>query len=747
MRKGIREGIIALLAVVICVVALPSSPSAQTEGGEQKARVIVRLAGRMDEVTAGALRERGIEPLREIREGTLLCLAPAYYSAVARPSIPGVSWIEPDGDFRAAASPPDDPDYPLQWNLREIRAEGAWEKAGGGSSGVVVAVVDSGLAWRESETGLPAPDLELTHVVEGYDFYDRDPYPDDLNGHGTFITEIIASSFNNGLRAAGIAYGCSIMPVRVLGPDASGPSSTVAEGIYWAADHGAKVICLALASTKHSEAVGEAVRYAYQRGALCVAAAGNEGSNPGYPGGMDCPADEGEYVLAVGATDARTQRAHYSNHGEGLDLVAPGGDLTRDDNADGFPDGVPQEGFRLAGEPLGGFELIWKEGTSAAAAQVAAAAALVASQGGEREPEMIAEAITSSCRDLGEEGYDAFYGHGLLDIKAAVEANPLYTAYFAEGTTLAGFEPWFCVSNDRPEAAVVRFEFFPESGGVVTREYTVAARSRFTLAAEAVLGSGVSFGTKVSSRQPVTAERPMYFDYKREWSGGSVVSGARRLSREWHFAEGYTARGSFDSWLCLLNPWGEEAELNVSYLYGSGGGSEEPLERRYYVGGQSRLTINVNEEAGYDREVSVSINSTLPVLAERPMYFLYKGAWDGGHCVVGATHPSTQWHFAEGTTREGFDTWICLSNPNEDRTAQVTVEYMMGQGQGANITRVYEVPALSRRTVNVNEAVGAGKDVSLRLDSTLPVLAERPVYFLYKGAWDGGHCVVGASSE
>ncbi len=744
--------VLALLALTLTAVSpLSLAGTARVEadapdaGAPSSERVVVGLEGPLDAAVAEGLRAAGLEPVRELPHGLLECTDGGGFRSASLSGLPGVRWAEPDITFRAAAAPPDDPDYPLQWNLADIGAGEAWDQAGGGSDAVVVAVLDSGVAYRDSDTAPMAPDLVNTHFVGGYDIYSEDAYPDDENGHGTLVTEVLASSFNNGFRAAGIAYGCSVMPVRVLGPDAAGAGLTVAQGIYWAVDNGADVICLALAATRHSEAVGEAVVYAYEHGVSCIAAAGNEGSNPGYPGGMDCPADEGEYVLAVGATDVREERAHYSNYGEDLDLVAPGGDLTRDDNADAYPDGVPQETFREPELPQGGYALTWNEGTSLAVPQVAAAAAMLLSSKGSLTPSQVTEIITSTCRDLGDTGKDVYFGNGMLDIPAALDAAVSSGWYFAEGTTQEGFQQWFCVANPNTDAAMVEFTFFQEDGTSSNVSYEVAPRTRFTLSANAVVGEGLSFATRVDSDLPVVAERPMYFAYKGVWTGGSAVMGARELSSSWYFAEGYTARGTFDTYLCLLNPWLGPNQVTVDYIINSDAPGAGNVQKTYTIPGNTRFTLSENLEAAYDAEISAVIMSERPIVAERPMYFDYREKWNGGHDVVGATAPSDLWYFAEGTTRTGFETWLCLANP-DTAPAVVTVEYILGQGQGEGITRDYVVPGLSRYTVDVNHEVGAGRDVSLEVASTVPIVAERPMYFDYGAKWNDGHDVVGATA-
>ncbi len=127
------------------------------------------------------------------------------------------------------------------------------------------------------------------------------------------------------------------------------------------------------------------------------------------------------------------------------------------------------------------------------------------------------------------------------------------------------------------------------------------------------------------------------------------------------------------------------------------------------------------------------------------MYFSYGPGWTGGHDVVGATAPGNEWYFAEGTTRAGFEQWLCLQNPNP---APITVEatFMFGPGQGPNEVNNYKLDPNSRTTLMVNDIVGAGRDVSVRLASAADFIAERPMYFSYGPGWTGGHDVVGAAA-
>ena len=495
-RKMVASGVI--IAAILAFSAFPAWGDRE-KAEEPRVNYVVRLRdGGAAHNMLSAARTAELALKRALPHGLCVVEAPAHTTPRDLERLPGVMWAEEDLPFKAAKTP-NDPDYPKQWNLEKINMPEAWDRAGGGDPSVVIAVVDSGVAYRDYGIYSKAPDFASTLIQPGYDFIEMDETPDDAYGHGTHVAAIIASSFGNAFRAAGMAYSCAIMPVRVLGGDGAGTASSVASGIYYAADKGARVICLSLASPRHSRAVGEAVAYAYQKGALCVAAAGNEGSDPGYPGGMDCPADEGNYVLAVGATDYRDQRAHYSNYGSGLDLVAPGGDLTRDDNGDGYGDGIPQESYRVAGNCQSGFTLAWGEGTSMSAPQVAATAGLMLSIDPKLTPEDITQIITSTCRDLGPAGRDDYCGYGLLDAEAALEALGRSTWYFAEGTTRSGFEEWICILNSNDQDALTEVVFLMADGQLQKTGFTVPGKSRFSLNVRSVVGDDKDVAATVSS--------------------------------------------------------------------------------------------------------------------------------------------------------------------------------------------------------------------------------------------------------
>ncbi|MHB8894341.1 MAG: DUF5719 family protein [Candidatus Geothermincolia bacterium] len=213
------------------------------------------------------------------------------------------------------------------------------------------------------------------------------------------------------------------------------------------------------------------------------------------------------------------------------------------------------------------------------------------------------------------------------------------------------------------------------------------------------------------------------------------------LSKVYYFAEG-TTRANFETWLCLMNPNDQAANIQVLYMLGDG--TTKHFEAA--IPKTSRMTLYVADVVGLEKDVSTKVTSDLPIVAERPMYFNYGGVWTGGHDVIGAIAPAQDWYFAEGSTRDGFDEWICLQNPNA-QAANVDITYMLQGGQ--NKVQTIQIPATSRKTISVNGFLGPNQDSSAKVHADIGVIAERPMYFIYKPGvynWTGGHDVVGANA-
>ncbi|MEW6554145.1 MAG: DUF5719 family protein [Actinomycetota bacterium] len=329
-------------------------------------------------------------------------------------------------------------------------------------------------------------------------------------------------------------------------------------------------------------------------------------------------------------------------------------------------------------------------------------------------------------------------GHDVMGIPA-----PRTAFYFAEGTCRPDFAPYLCIQNPGDAQAAVKITYLKGDGTQDTQEVSVAANSRLTVDPRSELGTGddaahdFSMKVECTNGRSIVAERPMYFNYGGVWTGGHDVMGIPAPRTAFYFAEGYTGQG-FDEYLCLANPGQQAANAHIAYMFNDGGTQEQDVA----IAPASRTTVSVNTVVGPDREVSVEVTSDAPIVAERPMYFDYRGMWTGGHCVVGAAAPAGEWLFAEGYTGTGFEEWLCLYNPG-DAPSNVTVTYMPQGGEA--FTRDHMVPARSRYTIAVNQDAGSDLQLScgVRVSSGPPIIAERPMYFDYNGAWTGGHDVVG----
>lgn len=323
----------------------------------------------------------------------------------------------------------------LQWNFLSaagVNAPQAWANLLGvkraGARGVTVAVLDTGVAYRNWHQFRRSPDFAWTRFASPYDFVAHNRYPLDREGHGTFVSGVIAESTNNGVGLTGLAYNATIMPVRVLDANGWGDAATISEGIRYAATHGAQVINLSL-EFDPSVTAGDipdilaAIRFAHDRGVVVVGASGNEGEAQ-----IAYPARDSE-AISVGATTLDRCLADYSNGGAKLDLVAPGGG----NDSSSFPSNpachptrnlpdVYQMTFADPTKP-GRFSFPggWY-GTSMAAPEVSAAAAMVIASGviGRRPtPAQILSRLESTAQTLGGAKPNPDYGYGLLDVGAA----------------------------------------------------------------------------------------------------------------------------------------------------------------------------------------------------------------------------------------------------------------------------------------------------------------------------------------
>ena len=219
--------------------------------------------------------------------------------------------VEPNYIYKASYVP-NDTYFPYQYGPQKIQSPPAWDVTQG-SRNIKIAIVDTGVQLNH-------PDL-ASKLIPGYDFVNQDNSPDDGNGHGTHVAGIAASVTNNSRGIAGVATLASILPVRVLDNSGSGSLSNIANGIIFAANQGAQVINLSLGSTQGATTLQNAINYAWNKGAVLIAAAGNSGINtPNYPAYYN-------NVIAVASTDSSDQKSNFSNYGRWVEVAAPGSDI------------------------------------------------------------------------------------------------------------------------------------------------------------------------------------------------------------------------------------------------------------------------------------------------------------------------------------------------------------------------------------------------------------------------------------
>ena len=380
---------------------------------------------------------------------------------------------QPDVDYAQArylVQPlyvPNDPLYSRQWNFPAIDMERAWDINTGGSSAITVAVLDTGVAYRSGvlrQNALPwiredgvrfpalgavdvpfaaAPDLAgPDRFVAPRDFIWGDVLPFDMDGHGTHVAGTIGQLTNNNVGVAGMAFNVRIMPVKVIdgvwdlvfNSPFIGTDDTVARGVRYAVDNGAKVLNMSIGrSGPPAPVVEDAIRYAVSRGAFVAVAGGNEFLRGPAPQRLAEFAPNVDGMVAVGAVGRDKLRAAYSSIGSFIELMAPGGDFTRG----GATSGILQQTYDLdlvetfdgsvaqyRAPRFDSFAYFYFTGTSMATPHVAGFAALLMQQG-ITSPAAIEAIMKQFATDLGAPGRDDEYGYGLINPRAALRGMGL----------------------------------------------------------------------------------------------------------------------------------------------------------------------------------------------------------------------------------------------------------------------------------------------------------------------------------
>ena len=393
---------------------------------------------------------------------------------------PNVEFAEKDA-VASVKMTPNDPYFTSEWHLTDISAPQAWDLCTG-ASGVVIAVLDTGI-------DLTHPDLQ-GKILPGFNYVSSNNNVADDNGHGTWVAGTAAADGNNGTGVSSVAWANKILPIKVADSTGYAYYSSIASGINYAADHGARVINISIAGTTSSSTLQNAVNYAWGKNVVIVCAAGNAGnSTPEYPAACT-------YCVAVSALEPGDTLAGWSCYGSYVTVCAPGdGIITTDMN--------------------GGYATV--AGTSFASPIVAGVAALIASANPSLSNAQIVSILKSTATDLGTAGYDIYYGYGKVNAYEAVmsavgssgggsdtTAPTCSITSPANGSTLSGTVSVAVSASDN--VGVTKTEFYI-NGGLVTTDTASpwsyswntanVANGLYTLAAKAYDAAG-NCGTSTS---------------------------------------------------------------------------------------------------------------------------------------------------------------------------------------------------------------------------------------------------------
>ncbi len=328
---------------------------------------------------------------------------------------------------------PNDPHYSNQWALEKVDAPAAWGYSTGQS--VLIAILDTG-------TDLDHPDLAgKVRTDVDRDFVNDDDETDDDHGHGTHVSGIAAAATDNSVGVASLGWKAMILPLKVMDVNGEGHADDLAEAIRYAADNGADVINMSLGAPGDGGCAGymqDAVNYAYAKGMVLVAAAGNDGANLEY-----FPANC-EHVLGVAATNSYDSRASYSNYGNHVSVAAPGSSIY-------------STGWNEDKETNCTSGYCYKSGTSMATPHVAGLAALVRAHYPSYTPDEVASAILDNADDLGATGWDSYYGCGRINAHHSL----LQGKQGSSPLCLQGVEPWAVDTIETTAEAAVNTPFVP----------------------------------------------------------------------------------------------------------------------------------------------------------------------------------------------------------------------------------------------------------------------------------------------
>ncbi|HAJ91106.1 MAG TPA: peptidase S8 [Gammaproteobacteria bacterium] len=383
-RSGVCK--LKLLLVVIFSLGVTSLFAAPPEwvDGELIVKPLAGLSDARFEKILSQSKGQSVKHLKQIN-AHVIKVAPQALDAVMRAlsSNPHIDYVEKNPLVPPSAFTPNDPGYPEQWHLSKIQASVAWGVSTG--NGVTIAVLDSGV--EDSH-----PDLAGS-MVPGWNVVSNNSNTSPIGLHGTAVAGAVAATGNNGIGVASIAWRARIMPVRISNrSDGWADGGDMADGILWAADHGARVVNISYDIGVASSVINDAAQYLRNKGGLLVMSAGNNNTNNG--------SSENPYIINVAATTDTDARASFSNYGNYIDVSAPGEHVVTTWENGGYG---------------------WGDGTSFSSPLAAGVIALIKAANPNLSVNEVETILKNSADDLGASGWDRYFGHGRVNAAVAVQ--------------------------------------------------------------------------------------------------------------------------------------------------------------------------------------------------------------------------------------------------------------------------------------------------------------------------------------
>lgn len=376
-----------IVFIMLMLVLLPAFKASADSGGYM---IKIRSNFPLEQYQADLKEINAEKGLYALQNGELLDELSEYIETAAAND--KVSLIE---DFKPVSlySEPEDKFYSQMWQLDMINITAAWDLETYGN-GIRVAVIDSGC--------YPHDDLK-SNLLTGKNYFDKTEDVSDNDGHGTHVAGIIAAEMND-MGVVGIAPKAKIVPLKCFDPSKQTGLDMIIGAIYDAVDvYGCKIINMSWGTDGDNPFLREAIKYAYDKGVILVAAVGNSGSDAlYYPAAYD-------YVIGVGAVTPEKAKASFSQYNEAVFVVAPGLEILSTYNDGGY---------------------IYYNGTSQAAPMVAGLAAVMLSMDDDKTSADFRQLLLTTSEDLGDTGYDTQFGYGLINtdsfIKTVLQDKQVY---------------------------------------------------------------------------------------------------------------------------------------------------------------------------------------------------------------------------------------------------------------------------------------------------------------------------------